>query len=473
MAETAADLRAWAQSLRDGPRLGAAVTALADWASSDPWSCASENARGALRNAITNLLAVTAGAAAMPEQQAFLDAWDPEPGAAVVIGTGRSVPVEAAAWINGVNAVFFERDEGNRYAKGHPAVQTAPAILAVAERLGISGEPLWNALYVGYELATRFGRATAFHPDVHTHGTFGVPGAAAGCALLLGGDRDAVARAIEAAVALPPATDWATVLDGSALRDQWVGAGLVAGLAAARYGIAGLPVGRDGGTIRFGGRLGEIAPAVLVDDLGGEGLVTRSYLKQYSSCAYTHSSADAAILLRAELAERGLGADDVLGIEAEVTGLAAALDDRTWDSRPAAYFSVPFAVASALLYGDVRIDRAAVPAEPALTALAQRVTVIAADGTIPSPIPNARPARLTLRLSDGSTLVTTVAHPKGDALDTPFSREHFETILAEALAPAGLGAVAAHHAVAGLERSEPGAAHVALLGLAAAGAGID
>ncbi len=469
MAE-ATDLRAWAQSLRDEPRLGGALLELADWAVSDPWLRASEGAKRALRNAITNLLAVTAGAAAVPDQQAFLAAWDPEPGAATIIGTGRTAPVEAASWINGVTAVFFERDEGNRYAKGHPGVQTAPAILALAERLDIAGERLWNALYVGYELATRFGRATAFHPDVHTHGTFGVAGAAAGCALLLDGDRDAVARAIEAAVSLPPATNWVTVLDGSALRDQWIGAGIVAGLAAARYGIAGLPVGRDGGTVRLGGRLGEIDPAILVDDLGGEGLVTRSYLKQYSSCAYTHSSADATILLRSRLAERGLDVDEVLGIDAEVTGLAAALDAPDWESRPAAYFSVPFAVASALLHGDVRIDRATVPADPALAGLAQRVTVIAADGVIPSPVPDSRPARVTLRLADGSTLTETVVHPAGDATDTPFSGERLEAILAEELAPAGLDVDAVHRAVAGLDHDEPGAVHAALGGLAAASA---
>lgn len=453
------DLPGWAHALRNGPRLGASVSMLADWAVSSPWTRASEKAKLALRDAVTNLLAVTVGGAAMTVQHALVDEWNPEPGGATLIGTGRTATVEVAAWLNAVNGVVLERDEGNRFAKGHPAVQTAPVILALAERGGISGPRLWNALLVGYEIAARFGRATSFSRDVHTHGTFGVPGAAAGCAVLFDADAGVVARAIEAGVSLPPATNWATVFDGSALRDQWVGAGNVTGLAAVRYASSQLPLGHDGGPARLGGTLGTIDTDCLVDGLGADLLVNMSYLKQYSSCAYTHSAADAAIALRSRLYSAGFNVDAIVEVDAEVTGTALALDDRRWTTRPGAYFSVPFAVASSLVYGDVGVNRSAVPAAAELAELAERVRVIPAGPDVPRRIPAARPARVTVRLVNGESFSETVEHPQGDVMFTPFTSELFEKVLAEALTPASLAPEALHAAVASFDLEAPDAVH--------------
>jgi 2-methylcitrate dehydratase PrpD len=239
---------------------GDALGELAAWVVSEPWARADAAAHGALRDAVGNLLAVTVAGAVTPEQASLLAAWDPEPGTATVVGTGRRAPAEVAAWLNGVAAVTVERDEGNRHAQGHPAAQTAPAVLALAERLDLSGERLWDALFVAYEVATRFGRAAQLVPRVHTHGVIGLPGAAAGCALLLGLDAAGVRRAMEAACALPVSTGWAPVLAGSAVRDQWVGAANVAGLAAARLAASALPLARPAAAPHLGGTLGESTP---------------------------------------------------------------------------------------------------------------------------------------------------------------------------------------------------------------------
>jgi 2-methylcitrate dehydratase PrpD len=434
-----------------------ALRALGEWAASAPYSRTSPHEQAALRRAIGNLLAVTAGGAALPELVRLRAVWASSPGPATVIGTDEKVNVEAAVWLNGVAAVSTERDEGNRFSKGHPAAQTAPAVLALAQSLGVSGPTLWNALFVAYEIAARVGRATRFHPDVHTHGPLGAPGAAAGCAILLGADAAGISRAIDAGAAMAPATSWAAVFGGSAVRDQWVGETALAGLAAARYAAAGLPGSAGGFDGAFSNTLGTIDLDRLISGLGSETLVTSSYLKQHSSCAYTHGAADAALDVRRQLEEDGRGADDITLVLVDGTASAAALPATSWHSRHGAYFSVPFAVSSALLYGDVAADRARTPAEPAQAQLATRVSVRDATDELRPDTPTSRPARVTVTLDDGTQFSAAVRHPAGDAVETPFSPERLEELLDEALSPLGRHAADVHAALADLDGSAPGA----------------
>ena len=87
---------------------------------------------------------------------------------------------DAAAWLNGVALVSLELDEGHKYAKGHPAAHGFPAVLALAAELDSTGADTAAALLAAYEVAARFGRATTLRAGAHPHGSWGVPGAAAG-----------------------------------------------------------------------------------------------------------------------------------------------------------------------------------------------------------------------------------------------------------------------------------------------------
>jgi 2-methylcitrate dehydratase PrpD len=434
-----------------------ALRALGEWAASDPYSRTTPHEQTALRRAIANLLAVTAGGAALPELVALRAVWASSPGPATVIGTEQRVSVEAAVWLNGVAAVSTERDEGNRFSKGHPAAQTAPAVLGLAQALGVSGPTLWNALFVAYEISARVGRATRFHPDVHTHGPLGAPGAAAGCAILLGADAAGIARAIDAGAAMAPATSWAAVFGGSAVRDQWVGEAALAGLAAARYAVAGLPGSAGGFDGAFKNTLGTIDLDRLIDGLGTETLVPSSYLKQHSSCAYTHGAADAGLDIRRQLAENGRDAGDIALVHVDGTASAASLPATSWHSRHGAYFSVPFAVSSALLYGDVSADRARTPAAAPHARLAARVSVRDATDELRPATPTSRPARVTVTLEDGTRFSAAVRHPAGDSVETPFSPERLEELLDEALEPLGRRAADVHAALADLDGCAPDA----------------
>lgn len=402
-----------------------AVSELGSWASSLRWTDAPATARERLQLVLLDSLGVTVLGARQPEQQALVQVWGSAPGSAALFGAGRTVCADAAAWLNAVALVRLELDEGHKYAKGHPAAHVLPAVLALAAELDAGGEETVAAVLVGYEVAARFGRATTARRGGHPHGSWGVAGAAAGCARLLGLDAAGVAAAIDAGSGLPIAGHFASALDGNPVRDAWMGIANVSGLAAARMAAVGLA--RNTGTAAgsLGTLLGEFDPTPLTDDLGTRWEVELGYFKRHAACSFTHPVADALLDLRPDLGDP----ERVESILVETHSLAAGLDRRTWDSRLGALFSIPFVAATALLHGRVDPRRSALPArdQADVRELAGRVTVRRTDD-LDARLPDERAARVTVRVG-AREHVAEVPNPIGDATHHPFDRAQIEQLL--------------------------------------------
>jgi 2-methylcitrate dehydratase PrpD len=321
----------------------------------------------------------------------------------------------------------LELDEGNKYARGHPASHGFPAVLALAAHLDSDGATTAAALLVAYEVGARFGRATSLRTGTHPHGNWGVTGAAAGCSRLLGLGPAEMAAAIDAGAGLPIAGHFSSALDGNPVRDAWIGASNLSGLAAARMAAAGLA--RNTGTAghSMGDLLGSFDPEALVEGLGSRWDILSGYFKRHASCSFTHPAADAALELRLLL---GAGAtnpmpdvDTIDRITVETHSLGAGLDAVKWDNRLSAMFSTPFVVASAMVHG--RVDPAAsAPGElhdPRVESLARRVRVVTADD-LDARLPHERAARVTVRTTHGAQHALEMPNPIGDADHHPFDR---------------------------------------------------
>ncbi|RRO19376.1 2-methylcitrate dehydratase [Saccharopolyspora rhizosphaerae] len=417
-------------------RVRAAVRRLGEWVAGLRWSDVPTEVQERLLTVLVDAVAVTALGSREPAQRAVVDAWDPPGGPAPLLGTGRSVAVDAAAWLNATASVRLELDDGHRLAGGHPAAHGFPAVLALASRTRTTGADLGSALLAAYEVAARFGRATRLRQGVHPHGNWGVVGAGAGCARVLGLRGDETAVAVDAASGLPVAGPFSAALDGNPVRDHWVGASNQSGLAAAR--LASSRTGHLTGVAAasLGDLLGALDPAALDESLGERWEVLGGYFKQHSSCSFTHAAIDAALGLR----ERFDGeAGDVV---VEIHSLGAQLDRTTWPTPLAAMFSLPFVVATALLRGHV------VPADlssdalgdPATADLARRVTVRAA-ADLDARLPGERPVRVTVDTPAGK-LVEERPNPVGDAAYHPFTAEDRVRVLGDLLgAPEVVAAV--------------------------------
>lgn len=402
-----------------------AVARLGCWASDLDWAVVPADVRDRLGLVLLDSLGVMTLGARAPEQRALARAWRLAPGPAPLISGGACAGTEAAAWLNAVALVRFELDEGNKYARGHPGAHVLPAVLALAADLDASGPDTASAVLVGYEVASRFGRATRAHPGGHPHGSWGVAGAAAGCARLFGLDAGGIAAAIDAGSGSVIAGHFDSALEGNPVRDSWMGAANVAGLAAARLAVAG--AARNTGTAAgsLGTLLGRFDPGHLTAELGRRWDVRLGYFKQHAACSYTHPVADALLSIR----DRVEDVHRIDSVRIETHALAAGLDRPRWDSRLGALFSIPFVAATALLRGhvDPADSESGVRDDPAIRALAGRVSVAVAPD-LDARLPDERAARVTVR-ADGRTYEATVPNPVGDAAHQPFDRAGIEALL--------------------------------------------
>lgn len=403
---------------------------LAQWAADLSWDTVPLEVRDRLRLVLLDTLGVTMLGARLPERIGLVEAWSPGGGPAPLIGAGVRTSPEVAAWLNATALVSLEMDEGNKFAGGHPAAHGFPAVMALAATIDADGPSTAAALLVAYEVGARYGRASTAVPGLHPHGNWGFTGAAAGCAKLMGLNADQVTAAIDGASGMPVAGPFSAALDGNPVRNEWMGACNVAGLAAARLAKSGManPTGIAAHTL--GGLLGVFSPEVLVEQLGQRWDIGLGYFKRHASCAFTHPAADAALALRLRLPNSGL--DAITGIRASTYSAAANLHRTRWSNRLAAMFSIPYVVVTALRDGRVAPDGYDASNCEEFRALADRVEVVA-DAVFDERLPDARGAAVEITLADGRVLREEAANPIGDAAREPFDHERTVALLRDLL----------------------------------------
>ncbi|NKQ54471.1 MmgE/PrpD family protein [Amycolatopsis sp. K13G38] len=370
---------------------------------------------------LLDVFGVTAAGASLPEQKALCRAWRAPEGPAPLIGAGRCVATDAAGWLNGMALVSLELDEGNKYAKGHPAAHGFPAVLALAAELDSTGPDTAAALLAAYEVASRFGRATRLRPGAHPHGNWGVAGAAAGCARLLNLDPGATAAAIDTGAGMAIAGHFDSATDGNPVRNAWMGASAMSGLVAARMAAAGMARNTGTAALSLGTLLGEFDAGELTAELGTRWDITRGYFKRHASCSFTHPAADAMLALRDRAKP-----DDIEEILVESHALGAGLSEVDWSNRLSAMFSTPFAVATAALTGEIGPESAL--DDPAVRALARRVRLVPADD-LTARLPDERATRVSVTFTDGATLTHEVPNPVGDADHHPLTEQDLIALL--------------------------------------------
>jgi 2-methylcitrate dehydratase PrpD len=335
-------------------------------------------------------------------------------GEAPVIGLPLAARAGTAAFLNGTAGTMLELDEGNQYARGHPAIHVVPALLAAPRG---DGAALLVALALGYELGARVGIASKLNVAMHPHGTWGTLGAAMGVAKLHGASADEMRAVINIASTLGLSTSRRTMLEGGTVRNTYAGVANMLGLTVWDLVRAGFEGERDGVATIFGHvAASDFRPEEMTAELGTRWEVARNYFKRHAACRYTHGALDA---LGQILAATGpLQPDQVRRIEVDTYVWAAQLDSPAAPNMLAAKFSIPFALATTIAHGAATVPAFRGPARenPAVIALAARVTVNE-DPAMTAQLPGLRPARLRVRLADGSTHTAEVTTNRGDTED--------------------------------------------------------
>jgi 2-methylcitrate dehydratase PrpD len=350
-------------------------------------------------------------------------------------GNARVARIDAAV-ANAMAANWLELDEGYRRTPCHAGLYVLPSLLATAEAEDRSCGELLRALVLGYEIVTRIARGWRQRAlNMQSHGRYCAIGAAAATALLQRLDPATMFHAVSAAATLVNPAPRTHLVAGALVRNVWPAQGAWSGLMAVEWAGLGITGSPDAFFDVYSDVLGGTAePAALTDGLGISWALLEGYTKLYACCQHLHATVEALLDLRPALLAAG-SVDAIESVEIATHALARPLMNARPDTTLGAKFSLPHAVASALVMGSGGADAFAFDtlARPDIGSLRQKVRVTTYDKDLPPP--NDRPARAEVRLRDGRVLQAECLSARGGA-DRPLPPSTVDDKLAQLAAPA-------------------------------------
>lgn len=420
------------------------------------WANLSDEVKRQALDFIIDTFAVMAAGAAHTSLHPAASRLKGEAGPCTVVGYAGGASANTAALLNGATTTVLQLQDGHRVARGHPMSHVLPAALAVAEERDASPEAFLSAVVAGYEVSARVGRALGGLQDLlHDTGTFGTIGAAVATAFLVSdANADTIAEAIEgsASVTLFPYRE--TPIAGATVHHLYVGLGASIGITAgkaATFGLSSLS-----GTLEnfFGPRAGadfrldQLSAGI---DPGGTWQsyeLMQAYMKVHPTCAHLNGINDAVL----ELIGRGaIAADAIEAVDVASYGIALDYNIAEPANDLSARFSIPYAVAIALVNGPLgpKSINEATLAKREIRDLAGRVRV-RHDPEMDKGYPAGRPARVAVTMKDGTVHRADASIPRGDVANPLTTEERREK--AVALFDAGLGTGKASGIIAEIEK---------------------
>jgi aconitate decarboxylase len=344
-------------------------------------------------------------------------------GDATLIGwDGRATSATSAAMLNSSFIQGFELDDYHPLAPLHSNSLVLPAMLAAAPRVvRVSGEQFLLGAILGYETGPRVGLALGgldmLSRGWHSGVVFGPLAAAAAAGTLYGldpaGFEDAFGMAATQSCGLMSAMYESMVKrmqHGFAARNGLT----AAALAASGYvGIKRVFERPYGGWLAVFGDGHPTYPDQIYAGLGTRWETERIAVKPYSCMGLLHAAVDAALELRPKVEVSQIQRIDIDMGE-------AAYSHGGWKAeRPlqviGAQMNVAYAVAVALLDGDVLIDQFRPDRinRDDVWALIDRTVTHHDPAYDKLPVDERLTTQVRLTLKDGTTRAATVVHPRG------------------------------------------------------------
>jgi len=276
-----------------------------------------------------------------------------------IVGTSQRINPSGAAFVNATAAHALDFDDNCYAGIVHGSAVVFPAVLAVAQELGLDGSQLLLGFLTGLEV--EFALAKALTNSIYDKGwwttsVLGAIGSTAGVAKVVGLNLEMTKNALSLAAVGTGAT---RALRGTSAKHFYSGRAAELGVFAsnaAKQGITG-PINV------FEDRLG--LPQLLNDGifhsnkletLGTEyGLIDPGVdIKKYPVCYASHAAVDA---VKEIVDVEGIHASDVAFVNCTVPPIVASnLTYHMPKNASEAQFSLHFAIASVLLYGGISLQ---------------------------------------------------------------------------------------------------------------------
>jgi len=364
--------------------------------------------------------------------QAALNA-SAESGACTLIGHVGGFNVATAALCNGIAAHGEDYDDTFEGGPVHAGAVIVPALLATAEQHDLAGTDLARGLAVGCELMCRLClvapkrvHAAGFHPTA----VFGALGAAAGVSTALRLDEKQWVAALGIAGSMASGII-EYLAEGSWTKRMHPGWAAQAGYRAARMAQAGFVGPRtvlegEHGFFRAFAHCTDGDFDAMLDRAGASWLAAGIAFKLYACGTMAHPYIDCARKLVAD----GVAPRQIVSIECRT---ADGIVHRLWEPLSAkqnppngyaAKFSVPYAIAVGLLYGDAGLGEYedAVVHDPAVRALAGKVRYVVDPD---NPYPRRFTGHVRVTLDSGEVREANQGHFRGGR-EEPMSSQALE-----------------------------------------------
>jgi 2-methylcitrate dehydratase PrpD len=354
-------------------------------------------------------------------------------GEATALGHPKGLTAADAALVNGTAAHGEDYDDTFEGGPVHAGAVIVPAVLAAAERFGLSGADAFAGIAAGSEATCRLSTVVpkavhkaGFHPTA----VFGAVGAALGAGVALGLSAPALTHALGIAGSFASGVI-EYLADGSWTKRVHPGWAAQAGLRAAllaRGGFIGPRSVFEGAHGLFNGFARTTAGdwAALLDGFGARWVAETIAFKPYACGTMIHPYIDCA----RRLAARGIAPERIVSVTCET---AEGIVHRLWEplerkrAVPNAYaakFSIPYGIAAGFLLGGAHLDAFTEErvADPRLRALAAKVSYVVDPA---NPYPRAFTGHVRVTLDDGSVAEERQPHFRGGASE-PLAREELE-----------------------------------------------
>jgi len=332
---------------------------------------------------------------------------------------GRTTSPVGAAFAGAATMDSFDGHDGHALTKGHTGAALLPALLAFADtRAPTDGKTFLTLLVLGYEIGTRAGIALhASTPDYHSSGAWNALACAAVGARALHLTPSQTHDALGIAEYHGPRAPMMRCIDHPTMVKDSSAWGALTGVSAA------LLAEQD-----FTG-----APAITVtddstrniwEDLGQQWRINEQYLKPFPVCRWTHPALQAALDIRGRH-EVPLASIDHL--EVATFHAATRLATRHPQTTEEAQYSLPFAVASALVHGTITAAVLAAPRNqhPEVTRLSEAM-VLTEQPDYEALFPAERHAHIDVVLRSGQRLPGQPTTAKGGP-DNPLTNDEILT----------------------------------------------
>jgi 2-methylcitrate dehydratase PrpD len=349
-------------------------------------------------------------------------------GPCTVIGFAQRCGVEGAAFVNGIAAHGEDFDDTYEGGPVHAGAVVVPALLAAAQRHGLSGDMLLRGIAIGVEVTCRLCSVApmqvhkaGFHPTA----IFGVFGAVAGLGAALKLTQQQIVDALGIAGSMAGGII-EYLADGSwtkRMHPGWAAQSAYRAVRLAQNGFKGPATVFEGKHGVFHGFANTSAGdfEAMLKGFGQEWVWTSIAFKPYACGTMAHPFIDCARAFRA----KGIALDQITKIECNT---AEGIVHRLWEplalkAAPpngyAAKFSIPYAIAAGLTFDDAGLGEyaEAVVQRADLRALAAKVSYVVDPQ---NPYPKQFTGHLRITLKNGEVHEHSQGYFKG-GVDHPMS----------------------------------------------------